>query len=216
MLNENQIYEGDNNSKEFLNEIIEKLCISGLPAFHDFSDNIQLSRVIVFNGIRPSIPANVPNLVAELIIKCWNAQPDKRPTSREIYEALNKWNSEISSNKSTEIVTQIRKANEMLKDNMSTTLSYIDTFSDEIYFDPLEIVNLDESQDEQIIINLEEKHAKENSQSLIIVDPFEISNDYNNVVEKNQLIQNQKLAQFDINKQFDCLNKSNMHELAKV
>ncbi|PKB92487.1 hypothetical protein RhiirA5_444485, partial [Rhizophagus irregularis] len=35
-------------------------------------------------------------LLADLIIKCWNAEIKNRPTTKELYQTLDEWNDEIS------------------------------------------------------------------------------------------------------------------------
>ncbi|CAG8497235.1 32778_t:CDS:2 [Gigaspora margarita] len=60
---------------------------SGLPVYHDIPHDINLSNNI-YRGLRPSIPLHVPKLVKELIIKCWDDQKDKRPTSEDIFNTL--------------------------------------------------------------------------------------------------------------------------------
>ncbi|CAG8664770.1 7073_t:CDS:1, partial [Racocetra fulgida] len=56
----------------------------------------------------------MPKLFAELIIKCWDAHPYKRPISGEIQKILNTWNNEMLNNELTEFVAQIKKADEIL------------------------------------------------------------------------------------------------------
>ncbi|CAG8510776.1 9816_t:CDS:10, partial [Cetraspora pellucida] len=101
--------------------------ISGLRAYHNTLYDIQLSRKIFYDGLRPVIPKNVPKLVAKLIIKCWNIQPDKRPTSKVIYDTINTWYNEILDDKPTEIVAQIKEADKILESKMSTSSDF-DTY----------------------------------------------------------------------------------------
>ncbi|RIB27379.1 kinase-like domain-containing protein [Gigaspora rosea] len=86
--------------------IIAYEVVSGLPVYHDIPHDINLLSAI-YNGLRPSIPQHVPKLVKELIIKCWDGQKDKRPTSEDIFNTLNMWDSSILSDTSTEMDTQI-------------------------------------------------------------------------------------------------------------
>ncbi|CAG8758814.1 33815_t:CDS:1, partial [Racocetra persica] len=62
---------------------------------------------MIYDGFRPTVPANAPELIEDLITKCWNGQPDKRPTSKDIFDTINTWNSNTLSDLSTEIVKQI-------------------------------------------------------------------------------------------------------------
>ncbi|RIB29055.1 kinase-like domain-containing protein, partial [Gigaspora rosea] len=87
--------------------IIAYEIVSGIPIYHDIPHDIQLRRMIVFNNLRPIIPPSVPKLVQELIVKCWNAQPDKRPTSKDVFDTISMWNSDMFNDISTDIATQI-------------------------------------------------------------------------------------------------------------
>ncbi|CAG8597607.1 7396_t:CDS:2, partial [Dentiscutata heterogama] len=69
----------------------------------------------VFRGLRPSIPKYIPKLIIELINNCWHARPEKRLTSKEIYDNINIFIDDISNNKSTEFVMQIKEADEILQ-----------------------------------------------------------------------------------------------------
>ncbi|CAG8461049.1 21767_t:CDS:2 [Racocetra persica] len=150
--------------------IIAYEIVSGLRAYHNAQYDFQLSRKIFYDGLRPDIPNHVPELVAKLIIKCWDIRPDKRPTSKEIYDTLNTWYNDILDDKPTEIVAQTREADKMLESKMSTS-SHFDTYP-EIYvnrqFDTLSAMDI-------------ENQVEQNSQSLLIMDG--ISQDDTNVHE---------------------------------
>ncbi|GES97311.1 kinase-like domain-containing protein [Rhizophagus clarus] len=49
------------------------------------------------SGCRPKISKDVPKLLADLIIKCWDAEIENRPTANVLYQLLKKWNDEIKS-----------------------------------------------------------------------------------------------------------------------
>ncbi|CAG8536766.1 17240_t:CDS:2, partial [Racocetra fulgida] len=85
--------------------------------YHDDLHDIHLARKI-HKGLRPSIPKHVPKLVADLINRCWNDQPEERPTSEKICDTISNWNNEIKNNEVTEFVVQIREADKMIKNNM--------------------------------------------------------------------------------------------------
>ncbi|CAG8657182.1 16697_t:CDS:2 [Acaulospora morrowiae] len=42
-------------------------------------------------GLRPVIPDDIPKFFAELIKMCWDAEPDKRPSMREVANILKYW-----------------------------------------------------------------------------------------------------------------------------
>ncbi|CAG8457868.1 15575_t:CDS:2 [Cetraspora pellucida] len=98
---------------------------SGSLAYHNIPHDIHLARGIL-SGIRPKIPTHVPKLIAELIITCWNTEPVKRLSSKEIFNIIDAWNNE--NDESVEIVAQTKEADEALKNivisNTSTKKFY--------------------------------------------------------------------------------------------
>ena len=66
-------------------------------------NNIPHDHVLAVNicqGLRPKISEDVPKLLADLIMKCWDSKPENRPTARELYQILKKWNSECGNDSS--------------------------------------------------------------------------------------------------------------------
>ncbi|POG62879.1 kinase-like domain-containing protein [Rhizophagus irregularis DAOM 181602=DAOM 197198] len=82
--------------KEFLSEEIP---------FNDIPHNEFLA-IKICKGIRPTISKDIPKLLADLIIKCWDAEIKNRPTIKELYQILTKWNEE-KDNSETEIYLQL-------------------------------------------------------------------------------------------------------------
>ncbi|CAG8710101.1 26418_t:CDS:2, partial [Dentiscutata erythropus] len=80
-----------------------------------------------------SIPTQVPKLIAELIIKCWNSHPTERPASEEIYDTICMWNNDILNDKQTKFVEQMTKADESLEKVLASNLSHPKVYSEEIY-----------------------------------------------------------------------------------
>jgi serine/threonine protein kinase len=64
--------------------------------------------VEICKGLRPKISEDTPKLLADLIIKCWDAKAENRPTAKELYQILNKWHNQKWDEKS-EIYSQIQK-----------------------------------------------------------------------------------------------------------
>jgi serine/threonine protein kinase len=54
---------------------------------HDHALAIKICK-----GLRPNIFKYTPKLLAELIIKCWDAKAENRPTAKELYQELEKLN----------------------------------------------------------------------------------------------------------------------------
>ncbi|CAB4414698.1 unnamed protein product [Rhizophagus irregularis] len=97
---------------EFLSEEIPYGDIS-----HD-----EFLAVKICKGQRPKISEDVPKLLADLIIRCWDAEIENRPTTKELYQILTKWNDEITKiikskdskvSKDSEIYSQIKECDEI-------------------------------------------------------------------------------------------------------
>ena len=99
-----------------MNEFIsEEIPHSGIPHDHNLTVNIC-------QGLRPKISEDTPKLLAGLIMKCWDAKPENRPTSKELYQILKKWNNECGDGKeyradhNSEIYAQIQEC-EKIREN---------------------------------------------------------------------------------------------------
>ncbi|GES88100.1 kinase-like domain-containing protein [Rhizophagus clarus] len=77
------------------------------------------SAIKICSGLRPNISKDVPKLLAELIIKCWDAEIKNRPTTKELYETLKKWHEEENN----ELTSQIGKYNEIRRKNFESKTS---------------------------------------------------------------------------------------------
>jgi serine/threonine protein kinase len=64
--------------------------------------------VKICKGFRPSISEDTPKLIADLIIKCWDAETENRPTAKEIYQVLNKLENEANDHSGI-IYSQIKE-----------------------------------------------------------------------------------------------------------
>ncbi|CAB4474043.1 unnamed protein product [Rhizophagus irregularis] len=62
--------------------------------FNDIPHNEFLA-IKICKGLRPTISKDIPKLLADLIIKCWDAEIKNRPTTKELYQLLKKWDDEI-------------------------------------------------------------------------------------------------------------------------
>ncbi|GES97478.1 kinase-like domain-containing protein [Rhizophagus clarus] len=78
----------------------------------------------VCNGIRPEInEPEAPKCYIDLMIKCWDQNPDNRPNANKIEELINLFN---SPEKSEEIKNQFEKAEEYRKLNLEKSTQTID------------------------------------------------------------------------------------------
>ncbi|POG69193.1 kinase-like domain-containing protein, partial [Rhizophagus irregularis DAOM 181602=DAOM 197198] len=55
--------------------------------FNDIPHNEFLA-IKICKGLRPTISKDIPKLLADLIIKCWDAEIKNRPTTKELYQLL--------------------------------------------------------------------------------------------------------------------------------
>ncbi|GBC40615.1 kinase-like domain-containing protein [Rhizophagus irregularis DAOM 181602=DAOM 197198] len=63
---------------------------SGVPPFNNRAHDIQLS-LSICKGERPEIIENTPQCYVELMKKCWDENPLKRPSSEEVLNIIEKW-----------------------------------------------------------------------------------------------------------------------------
>ncbi|GBB85343.1 hypothetical protein RclHR1_01190019 [Rhizophagus clarus] len=74
-----------------MNEFLsEEIPFDNIP--HD-----QFLAIKICKGHRPKISENVPKLLADLIMKCWDAEIENRPTAKALFKILDKWNDEIKN-----------------------------------------------------------------------------------------------------------------------
>jgi hypothetical protein len=74
-----------------MNEFLsEEIPYNDIP--HD-----EFLAIKICKGLRPKISKDVPKLLADLIIKCWDAEIENRPTTKELYQTLEKWYNEIEN-----------------------------------------------------------------------------------------------------------------------
>jgi serine/threonine protein kinase len=61
----------------------EEIPFNNIP--HDY-----ILAVKICKGLRPKICEGMPKILADLIMKCWDAKVENRPTAKELYQILNK------------------------------------------------------------------------------------------------------------------------------
>lgn len=61
--------------------------ITGLPPFHEYAHDPALGARIC-TGSRPQFQIKIPQLLEDLIKRCWNADPKQRPSAYELYGIL--------------------------------------------------------------------------------------------------------------------------------
>lgn len=63
--------------------------VSRQELFPQFDNLETFIRAICHNSLRPTIPADTPPALTELIVSCWQANPDLRPAFSQIVDTLN-------------------------------------------------------------------------------------------------------------------------------
>ncbi len=63
---------------------------SGIPAFNNVSHDFNLS-LNIYQGLRPNIIEGTMPEYAELMKKCWDSDPNKRPTAKGLVKYFKKW-----------------------------------------------------------------------------------------------------------------------------
>ena len=63
---------------------------SGVPAFHNIPHDLNLS-LNICRGIRPEIIEGTMPEYVELMKRCWDNDPEKRPTANELSKIFNEW-----------------------------------------------------------------------------------------------------------------------------
>ncbi|RHZ85128.1 hypothetical protein Glove_71g187 [Diversispora epigaea] len=105
--------------------IISYEIITGIPPYPDIPHDEDLA-IKICNGLRPKIPFHTPKLITRIIMRCWDARVTNRPTFEELSNELGKYFYDYYSylregkNKDSEIVIQIKKAEEFSANQEST------------------------------------------------------------------------------------------------
>ncbi|GES88157.1 kinase-like domain-containing protein [Rhizophagus clarus] len=66
----------------------------------------------ICKGLRPKISEDIPKLLTDLIMKCWDAEIKNRPTTKELYLILSDWVDEVYEEVS-EIYSQVKECNKI-------------------------------------------------------------------------------------------------------
>src|SRR5687767_14673686 len=130
---------------------------SGIPPFNDRAHDFQLALGIC-KGKRPEIIKNTPQCYIDLMKKCWNEDPLKRPDVLNIKNTINNWCRNITEGISEEvrnIVLEFYKADKILKEQ--TNILYTSKSHSQAYHTSH---LLDFTKQLNEILNQEEREAK--------------------------------------------------------
>ncbi|RHZ77562.1 hypothetical protein Glove_176g62 [Diversispora epigaea] len=92
--------------------------VTGFPPYPDIPHDKNLAMSIC-NGLRPKIPFHTPKLITRMIMRCWDARVTYRPTFEELYSDYYNY-FDKGKNEDSEIVIQIKKAEEFSTNQKST------------------------------------------------------------------------------------------------
>ncbi|CAG8476572.1 249_t:CDS:2, partial [Scutellospora calospora] len=92
----------DNSSKNKFEEFLQE------QPFYEIPHDGLLVVGICYNGLRPKIKEELPNLFKQLINACWNAIPANRPCANTLVEIFNEWMIEINK-PTSELHIQIKE-----------------------------------------------------------------------------------------------------------
>ncbi|RIB09661.1 kinase-like domain-containing protein [Gigaspora rosea] len=95
--------------------IIMSEVFTGYPPYHDIPHNKDLAIKICL-GYRPKIRCEVPQLFLDLMNKCLDAEPQNRPTAKEISNTFNRFYYDLK-NKETELSKQIEEIKNLAKNS---------------------------------------------------------------------------------------------------
>src|SRR6266542_1282016 len=105
---------------------------SGIPPFDDNAHDFHLA-LNICKGKRPEIVENTPQCYMDLMKKCWDKDPLKRPDASEIADTVNNWISiiidENINEKSRNIIIEFYKADKFLEQKQTDTSNVINNKS---------------------------------------------------------------------------------------
>jgi hypothetical protein len=98
---------------------------SGVPPFDNRAHDLQLS-ISICKGKRPEIIKDTPHYYVDLMKRCWNKDPLKRPNASEIGEIIYSWISNITkeiNEESENVIIEFYKADKILETNQTNALN---------------------------------------------------------------------------------------------
>src|SRR5436189_4262183 len=95
---------------------------TGFPPYHDIS-NDEFLAIRICQGLRPKSNYKIPQLILDIIQQCWDADPLKRPTAKELKEKFYQWHKYDLENKDSKIYKQASEVDEFNKTQPSHTSS---------------------------------------------------------------------------------------------
>ena len=122
---------------------------SGEKPFHEMKHDSHLA-LRICQGRRPEITKDTPPFYQDLMVKCWNADPKKRPSAEEIQELTDNWS--YIGQYTQEIKDKIKEADEIRRQNIEIK-KVTQTHSGAIYTSRL-LTNITKGKDYFVLISL--------------------------------------------------------------
>ena len=116
-----EILRGNKNTKETDVYSIGMLMweiFSGCPPFDDRAHDCHLI-LDICKGLRPPILSNMPKEYVEMMQRCWDVDPSKRPTIGELYDFAEDYQNNLYKNESSNNETIIPTMNDSNNNNNS-------------------------------------------------------------------------------------------------
>ncbi len=84
------------------------LLTSGQHPFSDRPHDLELA-IDICKNVRPEIIKGTPQVYEYWMKKCWDPEPENRPTARELYQEVLNWLNKFNKDPSSEVVQQFTK-----------------------------------------------------------------------------------------------------------
>src|SRR5205085_1730116 len=98
---------------------------AGHPPFDDRAHNHRLVFDICEEGLRPPILPEMPDDYTQMMQKCWDADPSKRPTIKELWK--------FSRNKLKEIYKNEKNQKDVIDSNDNSNISSNNNSSQQVH-----------------------------------------------------------------------------------
>ncbi|RHZ70076.1 hypothetical protein Glove_275g5 [Diversispora epigaea] len=95
--------------------ILMWIILTGKIPFANRAYNAELA-VDIFNGLRPRINRGTPQCYIELMKKCWDKDPSKRPSAEMIYDISENWIEDLMYDEKTENSLMFLNADQKIND----------------------------------------------------------------------------------------------------
>lgn len=104
--------------------------LTNLPPYHDLKYDRNLAHKIITQGLRPQFRIKmIPQLLENLIKRCWDTDPLQRPKISRLYGILRDWYYEIRDKKNTEFTCQLQE----IKNHNQTLVKEINSLNYKIH-----------------------------------------------------------------------------------